>query len=101
MMSRLWASNIVWPLWFVASFGAFGVLELLGIRSEDAHGRGVPWSSLSQWWWNIQAQHPWAAWLMFAGLLLACGLLILHLVGHEGWPGSIVASAVRRLRNPG
>ncbi len=78
-------SNIVWPLWLLFVFGSFGVLESLGIHFEKVGG---PWTSMSQWTWHWEGLLAWLPWAIFLGLLVACGLLLLHLVGHGGWPGS-------------
>jgi hypothetical protein len=58
-------STLVWLSWLAA----FGVLELLGIS------RRVPWRSMSEWTWSLEA-HWWPLpWLV----IVALALLMVHL----------------------
>ena len=85
-------SNLVWPLWLLVTGASFAVLELLGVHFDRAGG---PWTSMSAWVWHWEGALGWLPWVIFLSILVACGLLIGHLVYHGGWPG--FASLLARL----
>jgi hypothetical protein len=69
-----WRSYVVWGVWFAA----FVVLELLGRFGHDAGV--IPWRTLSDTAWSIEAWSWIAKLVVFSGLCI----LLVHIVFR--WP---------------
>jgi hypothetical protein len=90
----LW-SSVVWGSLILVTIGAWGVLEELGIASEEGRS-SVPWGSMSGWFWWLQQGRPWVTWTLLTLFLIGGALILGHIFWHGGWPG-IVASLRSRL----
>jgi hypothetical protein len=64
------ASALVWGGWL----GLFLALELAGLSKH------VPWTSLSEWAWGLEAADPPLRW----GALVGLATLLVHIVAR--WP---------------